>query len=123
MTLATLAEAPRFETAGFVFRPLAVPSRGSAELAVWALEATAGAWSEPHTVDREEVFVLHEGRLVAEVGGVEHELAAGDALIVAPHTPLRLGNPAAGPAWLTVCTSRGMRGTVHGRTIDPPWAR
>ncbi|PRX43576.1 Cupin domain-containing protein [Prauserella shujinwangii] len=123
MTLATLACAPRFENAGFVFRPLAVPSRGSAELAVWALEAPPGAESERHTVSREEVLVLHEGRMAVEVGDDRHELTPGDAVIVPPDTPVRLRNPADRPARLTVCTSRGMRGTVHGRTIDPPWAR
>ncbi|GAB3474396.1 cupin domain-containing protein [Amycolatopsis cihanbeyliensis] len=123
MTLARWAEAPRFDNAGFVFRSQAVPSRGSAELAVWALEAIPGARSERHTVDREEVFVLHEGGLVAEVGAAVHELAPGDALIVPPETPLCLHNPGERSARLTVCTSSGMRGTVHGRTIDPPWAR
>ncbi|WP_216214519.1 cupin domain-containing protein [Amycolatopsis aidingensis] len=123
MTLARWAEAPRFDNAGFVFHPQAVPSRGSAELAVWALEATPGARSERHTVDREEVFVLHEGRLVAEVGAAEHEFTPGDALIVPPDTPLCLHNPGARSARLTVCTSRGIRGVVHGRTIDPPWAQ
>ncbi|PXY32570.1 cupin domain-containing protein [Prauserella muralis] len=123
MTLVTLAQAPTFTRDGFVFRPLAVPSRGSAELAVWSLEVRPEARSEPHTVDREEVFVLHEGRAVVEVGGVVHELEPGDAAIAAPHTPLRVHNPGPVPARLTVCTSKGIRGTVGDTTIDPPWAR
>lgn len=123
MALATLAAAPRFENAGFVFRPLAVPSRGSTELAIWALEASAGAQSERHTVDREEVFVLHEGAVTFEVGEAVHEPARGDAVLVPPGVPLRLLNRSGAAARLTVCTSRGMRGTIGTTTIDPPWAQ
>ncbi|MEU3271313.1 cupin domain-containing protein [Saccharomonospora sp. NPDC006951] len=123
MTLATYADAPVFSNAGFVFRSLAVPSRGSAELAVWSLEAGPGATSELHTVDREEVFVLHEGRVIVEVDGDAHELGPGDAAMSVPGRPLRLRNPGAQPAWLTVCTSKGITGVVDGVTIAPPWAR
>jgi quercetin dioxygenase-like cupin family protein len=123
MTVASLAEAPRFENAGFVFHSLAVPSRGSAELAVWTVEAAAGAASERHTLSREEVFVLQSGRMRGEVGDEVHDLAPGDALIVPPDTPLRLSNPGDQPARLTVCTSKGMLGTINGRTIAPPWAQ
>jgi quercetin dioxygenase-like cupin family protein len=123
MALATLTDAPLIENAGFTFRPLAVPSRGSVELAVWALEVEPGACSERHSVDREEVFLLQEGRVVVEVGVDEHEPDPGDAVIVAPHTPLRLRNTGDVPARLTVCTSKGIRGIVDGAEIDPPWAQ
>lgn len=75
MPLATLADAPTFSREAFTFRPLAVPSRGSSELAVWALEVAPGAVSEPHSLDREEVFVLHAGALAATVGGERHLLS------------------------------------------------
>ncbi|NIJ13844.1 quercetin dioxygenase-like cupin family protein [Saccharomonospora amisosensis] len=123
MTLATLMDAPTFDIGGFQARSLAVPSRGSTELAVWSLEAAPGAATEWHTVDREEVFVLQEGKVLVEVGEQVHELTAGDAAIATPGVPFRLRNPAAVAARLTVCTSKGMRGTVNGRTIDPPWAQ
>jgi quercetin dioxygenase-like cupin family protein len=123
MTLASLAEAPMFENGGFVFRSLAVPSRGSRELAVWTVEAAAGAASERHTLSREEVFVLQSGRMRGEVGDEVHDLAPGDALIVPPNMPLRLSNPHDHPARLVVCTSKGMLGTINGRTIAPPWAQ
>ncbi|HST42713.1 MAG TPA: cupin domain-containing protein [Conexibacter sp.] len=122
MPLATLAEAPTFAREGFTFRPLAVPSRGSTELAVWALEAAPGARSEPHSLDREEVFVLATGALAATVGEERHALAAGDALIVPPGTPLQLRNDGAETALLTVCTSAGMRAQLNGEAFTPPWA-
>jgi quercetin dioxygenase-like cupin family protein len=123
MTLASLADAPTFENLGFTVRPLAVPSRGSTELAVWTLEAAPGAASERHTVSREEVFVLQAGQVRAEVGDDVHVLAPGDALIVPPDTPLRLVNPGTEPARLTVATSKGIFGVVQGTTVNPPWAQ
>lgn len=123
MPHATLADAPTFQRDGFTFRPLAVPSRGSAELAVWALEVAPGAVSEPHSVDREEVFVLRSGTVSATVAGVESVLAAGDALIVPVGAELRLRNDGERAAHLTACTSAGMKGTVGGQTFSPPWAQ
>ncbi|MDW5596641.1 cupin domain-containing protein [Conexibacter stalactiti] len=123
MPLATLADAPTFAREGFTFRSLAVPSRGSAELAVWALEAAPGACSEPHSLDREEVFVVAAGTLTATVGDERHALAAGDALIVPPGTPLQLANDGAETARLTVCTSAGMRARLNGEAFTPPWAQ
>lgn len=123
LTLITREDAKIFENAGFTFRPLAVPSRGSTELAVWSLTAAPGAASERHSVSREEVFVLHSGRMVAEIGDVRHVLRAGDAVILPPDTPGRLANDGAVAAELTVCTSKGIRGTIGEKTIDPPWAQ
>ncbi|ADB53045.1 cupin domain-containing protein [Conexibacter woesei] len=122
MPHATLADAPTFERPGFTFRPLAVPSRGSVELAVWALEIAPGAVSESHSVSREEVFVLGSGAVAAVVGGSRAALAPGDALIVPPGVELTLSNDGETAARLTVCTSAGMLGTVGGRTFPPPWA-
>jgi quercetin dioxygenase-like cupin family protein len=123
MPHATLADAPVFSRDGFTFRPLAVPSRGSAELAVWQLEGAPGAASVPHTLDREEVFVLHAGRVRATVGGEQHLLAPGDALVVPPGVRFQLGNDEAdGTARLTVCTRAGVTATVGEETVVPPWS-
>ncbi|MFH8410242.1 cupin domain-containing protein [Streptomyces sp. NPDC018019] len=124
MPLSTGADAPTFERPGFTFRPLAVPSRGSTELAVWALHAAPGATSEPHSMDREEVFVVQTGRIAATVGGEEVVAGPGDAVIVPPHTELHLRNAAAdAPATVNVITSAGMRATLGDATFPPPWAQ
>jgi mannose-6-phosphate isomerase-like protein (cupin superfamily) len=123
MPVATLSGAPVFEREGFVFRPLAVPSRGSTELALWALEVAPGAASETHSVDREEVFVVNFGTVSASIDGADNGVADGDALIVPAGVPFRLRNPGPDVARLTVITSAGMRGTVDGVTFDPPWAQ
>lgn len=83
----------------------------------------AGGATEWHAVDREEVFVLQDGRMLMEMADQVHQLTPGDAAIAAPGVPFRLRNPTAVAARLTVCTSKGIRGTVTGETIDPPWAQ
>lgn len=122
MPHATLADAPVFSRDGFTFRPLAVPSRGSSELAVWQLEGARGAASAPHTLDREEVFVVASGSVRATVGGEEHLVMAGDALIVPADTSFQLSTDGDEPAALTVCTRAGIQATVGGETITPPWS-
>ncbi|SDZ03348.1 Cupin domain-containing protein [Amycolatopsis xylanica] len=124
MSLVTLSEAPAIDNNnGFVFRPLAVPSRGSTELAIWQLEVAPGAKSERHTVSKEEVFLLRAGSISIEVGDEAHSPAVGDAVILPPETPLLLSNPGDEPAVLTVCTSRGIEGKLNGMVIAPPWAQ
>ncbi|MGC7102204.1 cupin domain-containing protein [Amycolatopsis lurida] len=124
MTVARLAEAPEFERGGVRFRPLGVPSRGSAELAVWALEVAPGEVGEAHRVSKEEIFVLHAGEVAFTLGGEPHHLAPGDAFIVPPDQEFNLSNPGSEPAHLTVCTSRGIQGVLAtGERISPPWAQ
>ncbi|WP_411129243.1 cupin domain-containing protein [Streptomyces sp. x-19] len=124
MPLSTLAGAPVFDRDGFTFRPLAVPSRGSTELAIWSLELAPGAQSEPHQMDREEVFVVLDGEVSASLAGEEVLAGPGDAIIVPAHATLRLRNASAqAPATVTAVTSAGMKATVGGATFPPPWAQ
>jgi quercetin dioxygenase-like cupin family protein len=124
MPLSTLADAPTFERDGFTFRPLAVPSRGSTELAIWSLELGPGARSELHSMDREEVFVVLEGTVSASVAGRELLAESGDAIIVPADAVLQLRNHCPqNPARLTAVTSVGMKATVGGATFAPPWAQ
>jgi mannose-6-phosphate isomerase-like protein (cupin superfamily) len=123
MPVATAAASATYERDGFAFHPLAVPSRGSAELAIWTLDVPAGAESEPHSMDREEVFVTTSGRLTATIDGVQLAAGPGDALIVPAHAVLRLRNPGGRPARATVITSAGMTATVGGAAFTPPWAQ
>jgi len=123
MSVATIADAKVFTLHGFTFRPLAVPSRGSTDLAVWLVEVAPGAISEVHSMDREEIFVVQRGRLVADVGGRHCDVGVGDALIVPAHTALEVRNGHDGPTLLTVCTSVGMKATIAGKMIAPPWAQ
>lgn len=122
MPVSTLTDARTIEMPGLTARPVAVPSRGSSELAVWHLEVAPGAGGEEHTVDREEVFVVRAGRLRGTLGGEPCEVGPGDALIVPPGVPFALGNDGTEPAHAVVCTSAGVRATLRGHTVVPPWS-
>lgn len=122
MPVSRLADARTVEIPGIIARPVAVPSRGTSELAVWLLEVRPGTSGQPHTVDREEIFVVRSGRVTAAIDGETHPLGPGDALIVPPDTLFSVANPGDEAAHLTVCTSKGIRATLDGQVIVPPWA-
>jgi quercetin dioxygenase-like cupin family protein len=123
MPVSTLADATEIRLQGLTARPIAVPSRGTAELAVWHLEVPPGTRGVEHTVDREEVFVVRTGRLTGTLGGEPCEGGPGDALIVPPDVPFALGNDGTETAHVLVCTSAGITATLDGRTVVPPWSR
>ena len=56
MALSTHADAKKFDVDKYSFFPLAVPSRGSKELAIWHLDAGAG--EAPVLRPRDELLVI-----------------------------------------------------------------
>jgi quercetin dioxygenase-like cupin family protein len=52
---------PTHELEGARFTSLATPSRGAADTAVWQVELDPGTPPTPHSLTREEVFVVVEG--------------------------------------------------------------
>lgn len=107
---------------GFTFTPLATPSRGSSQLALWTVDAPPRSASPEHSMSHDEVFVVQGGRLVGTVESVDVELTPGDALTVPADARLRLTNPYDEPARLIACTTAGMTATVGNHVIAPPWA-
>jgi mannose-6-phosphate isomerase-like protein (cupin superfamily) len=74
-------------------------------------------------VDREEVFVVRTGRLSGTLRGEPCEVGPGDALIVPPDVPFGLANEGSETAHVVVCTSAGIRATLNGETVVPPWSQ
>lgn len=120
MPVATLSAAPEFALGGAVFRSLAVPSRGSTELAVWALELAPGMTGDPHSLDCEEVLVIHSGSISATIGTQEIQAGPGDA--VPAHTSFTVRNATSEPVRATAITAAGFRATLGDKTISPPWS-
>ena len=58
MAIVRATEAAVFEMPGFQFNGLTAPSRGAQELCTWRLHIAPGATSDPHRLDREEIFVV-----------------------------------------------------------------
>ncbi|MDX6254195.1 MAG: hypothetical protein QOJ11_529 [Frankiales bacterium] len=123
MPLSTLANAPSFDRAGFTFRSLAAPSRGSSELAMWSVLIAPGTESELHSMDREEILVVMSGAISATVGGEEVRAQPGDVVIVPAGALLQIRNERDQAATVTAVTSVGMTATVGGATFVPPWAQ
>jgi quercetin dioxygenase-like cupin family protein len=123
MTVATLADAQVHEFDGTTFRSLAVPSRGSSELAVWRAEVPPGKTGAEHSLTHEEVLVVVKGALSATIGGQVCVAGPGDALIFPAHTPGTIGNASdSEPLEFLCCTTAGVKGFIGETTITPPWS-
>jgi mannose-6-phosphate isomerase-like protein (cupin superfamily) len=116
-------EAPRFQLPGVEFTGLAAPSRGSEGLCTWRLSVDVGVNNdEPHTLDRDEVFMVVSGTVQVTADG--DKLGPGDAVVVQAGEPIQLANLGETKAELYVAITAGFTGTMaDGTTIQPPWAQ
>jgi mannose-6-phosphate isomerase-like protein (cupin superfamily) len=117
-------QAPTFTLPGITFTALAAPSRGSAELCAWLLELAPGLESpEPHTLDRDEVFLVLDGELRLAPGGPTAR--PGDVVVVPAGEPIQVANPGDVPARAHVAITAGFEATAaDGSAVGtPPWAR
>ncbi|MFI7065612.1 cupin domain-containing protein [Kribbella sp. NPDC050124] len=123
MQVVRAAEAPTFDMPGVRFTVLAAPSLGSAGLCTWKLTVDPGAGGDqPHTVDRDEVFMVLNGTVQVTPDG--EKLGPGDAVVVTAGEPIRLTNLGSGTAELHVAITSGFTGTMaDGTTVQPPWAQ
>jgi mannose-6-phosphate isomerase-like protein (cupin superfamily) len=114
--------APHFHLENLAVTGLAAPSRGSTETCVWKLALAPNTPGTPHTLDREEIFVVLSGRGTATIDGTKHDLAAGDTLIVPPNAPFELANPHGEPFEAVAVLPVGGRATLPGGpAFAPPW--
>src|SRR5690349_17861127 len=87
-------DAPTFdEFPGLIVRGCASPSRGATETSTWHLVLAPGSDGAPHSVTREEIFMVLTGTAVATLDGDDHPLGPGDTLIVPAGVPFALANP------------------------------
>ena len=124
MTVIRSAEAPVFELPGVRFVGFASPSRGSAEVCTWRLTVEPRLVSPgSHRIDRDEVFMVTEGRVRITPGGPV--LGAGDAVVVPAGSPIQVENPDDVPAQVFVAIRSGFTATAEDGTPigTPPWAQ
>lgn len=115
--------APTFTIPGLPVTGFAAPSRGATETSLWMIELAPGAPATPHTMDREEVFVALAGRATATVAEREHDVSAGEALIVPAGETFALANPHGEPFRAVVALPVGGRARLaDGDAFIPPWA-
>lgn len=124
MPVLTTPESPTHRLEGTTFTSLATPSRGSSDLAVWSVEMAPRTLGKPHSLTREEVFVVLEGEASVRLDGEQATAHPGDAIVVPAGIPFEVANDddsvlrllcfmqAGGQAWL-----------ADGTLITPPWAQ
>jgi quercetin dioxygenase-like cupin family protein len=123
MPMLKSSDAPTFTLDGLTVTGLASPSRGSRETSTWRVVLSPGCSGTQHSVDREEIFVVLAGTAVATLDDMQIALAAGDTLIVPPHTPFSLANPSAAPCEAIAIFPVGGRAMIPAREpFVPPWA-
>jgi quercetin dioxygenase-like cupin family protein len=119
----TAPPAPTHELEGARFTSLATPSRGSVETSVWQVEIAPHTPATPHSLTREEVFVVLAGRADVRIDGEYGRAGPGDAIVVPPNTPFELANLSDEPLRALCCLPVGGRGRLaHGPAFVPPWA-
>jgi quercetin dioxygenase-like cupin family protein len=105
------------------FTSLATPTRGTVDTAVWTVEIAPGAPVTPHSLTREEVFVVLDGTAAVRIDGSDDLAAAGDAIVVPAGVDFELTNPGDRPLRLVCCLPVGGQGRLaDGSTFTPPWA-
>ncbi len=115
--------APTHDLGGARFTSLATPTRGSVDTAVWTVEIMAGTPATPHSLTREEVFVVLEGAASVRIDGHEDTAAAGDAIVVPAGVDFELANAGPDVLRLLCCFPVGGQAcSADGALFTPPWA-
>ncbi len=123
MPVLTAPPAPTHDLGGARFTSLATPTRGSTDTAVWRVEILPGTPATPHSLTREEVFVVLAGAATVRIAGVDETAGAGDAIVVPPGVEFELANATDEPLTLLCCLPVGGQArTADGGTFTPPWA-
>lgn len=123
MTVIRSSTTTTHELDGVRFTSLATPSRGTRDTSVWRIEIAPGTPATPHSVTREEVFVVLEGEAAVEIEGTRATAQAGDAIVVPPEVEFGLTNGGDEPLHLLCCLPVGGQArTADGVTFTPPWA-
>jgi quercetin dioxygenase-like cupin family protein len=114
---------PTHDLGGARFTSLATPARGATDTAVWQVELAPGTPATPHSLTREEVFVVLEGVASVCIAGTDDTAGVGDAILVPAEVEFRLSNGGDGPLRLLCCFPVGGRARLDdGETFTPPWA-
>ena len=114
-------QAPTFDAGGATITGLAAPSRGATDTAAWRVRFSDGHASPPHSLDREEVFVVLSGAVTAGYADHSETAHAGGALIVPAGVEFSVGADG-GPAEAVCTLPVGGTALLAGDRSVPPWA-
>lgn len=122
MTVLRAPGAPTHDLGATRFTSLATPSRGTSETSVWTVEIDPGTPATPHSLTREEVFVVLAGTASLTLNGVTGEAQTGDAIVVPPDTNFEITNRGGVPLRMVCCLPVGGQARTETATFTPPWA-
>jgi mannose-6-phosphate isomerase-like protein (cupin superfamily) len=101
-----------------------IASRTAGTTSVAQRAILPGTPATPHSLTREEVFVVLEGAASVRIAGTETHARAGDAIVVPADAEFELANAGAGPLRLLCCLPVGGQARLpDGSTFTPPWAQ
>ncbi len=124
MSIVVAPTRPTHDLGGTRFTSLATPSRGSSETAVWRVEIDPGTAATPHSLTREEVFVVLDGSASVRIGDVSGSAERGDAIVVPAHIDFELSNASDTVLTMLCCLPVGGQALLDGgATFTPPWAQ
>ncbi|MET0287041.1 MAG: cupin domain-containing protein [Polyangiales bacterium] len=104
------------------FTSLATPARGTRENSVWKVRFAAGASSAPHSLTREEIFVVLAGELDVRMEDAVQTARVGDVILVPAGVEFSVVTR--GEAELLCCFPVGGQARLaSGELISPPWAQ
>ena len=117
------AEARRTATPNATMTTLASPSvGGSTSLSLWEVEMKPDQRGPLHAFDREQLWTVRAGRVTISVDGSEHDLEAGDTLVIPARSERRV--LARADAELLVCGQADAQASIPGEGTSrgtPPW--
>lgn len=110
-----------FDTPNASMRTLAAPSLGARELSLWRVEMRAGQAGPEHSIDREQVWVVLNGRAEATVDGRREVATVGDTLLLPKDVTRQISAPDGLVA--LVASAAGPNVTTSAQGPRPlPWA-
>ena len=117
--------APTHTVDGTSFTSLATPTRGNTgDLSVWRVAIAPGTPPTPHSLTREEIFVVLRGTADVTIAGDRATARAGDVIVVPKEVDFGLGNTDAEPLELLCCLPVGGQARLaDGTLLTPPWAQ
>ncbi|MDB4991143.1 MAG: Cupin 2 conserved barrel domain protein [Myxococcaceae bacterium] len=105
------------------FTSLATPKTGSSETSVWRVQLSASAETVPHSLTREEIFVVLSGTVRVELAGKVEDAQTGDAIVVPKDTQVTLSCVGADAEVLCCLPVGGQARVQDGPLFTPPWAQ
>jgi mannose-6-phosphate isomerase-like protein (cupin superfamily) len=123
MPVLSAPDRPTHSLPGTTFTSLATPSRGSSDLSLWVVAISPGTPATPHSLTREEVFVVLAGTASVDIGGVAAIARTGDAIVVPAGVVFVLANGGSEELRLVCCMRAGGQAQLaDGTLFTPPWS-